>query len=136
MGEKTDQIERYIQEQRDELGDNISELQQKVKDTFDWRAQFEQRPMAMIGIAIGGGLLLSALIGSRPRSTNNSSFDRRASEDRQPGSPSLQNSRGGKSSESLRAIKGALIAVTATKLGTMLDSVIPGFSEEYDKVKR
>jgi hypothetical protein len=41
MGEKTDEIEQHIREQRRELGQNISELQQKVKDTVNWRVQFE-----------------------------------------------------------------------------------------------
>ena len=133
MGEKTDQIERYIEEQRAELGYNIQDIEQRVKDTFDWRAQFEQRPLAMLGLAVGGGLLLSALIGSRPRSRNKSSFDeqRYKPADRQPATSSP-----GATSESMRAIKGALIAVAATKLGDVLDSFIPGFSEEYNKARR
>ena len=61
------EIERHIREQRHELGQNISELQRKVKDKLNWRMQFEQHPMAMIGVALGGGLLLSGILGSRHR---------------------------------------------------------------------
>ena len=41
MGETPDQIERHIYEKRSELGENIHELQQKVKTAVDWRAQFD-----------------------------------------------------------------------------------------------
>src|SRR5260370_17743847 len=61
MGETPDQIERHIYEKRNELGENIHELQQKVKTAVDWRAQFDRRPMTMMGLAFGGGLLLSML---------------------------------------------------------------------------
>src|SRR5260370_34951811 len=61
MGETPDQIERHIYEKRNELGENIHELQQKVKTAGDWRAQFDRRPMTMMGLAFGGGLLLSML---------------------------------------------------------------------------
>src|ERR1700682_4032656 len=69
MGEKPDQIEQHIYETRSELGENIQELQSKVKHAVDWRAQFEERPWTMVGLAFGGGVLLSALMGGtrRPR---------------------------------------------------------------------
>jgi hypothetical protein len=62
MGETSDQIERHIQETRNDLGDNFSELEVKVKTAVDWRAQFEERPMTMVALAFGGGILLSALL--------------------------------------------------------------------------
>src|ERR1700730_14469958 len=65
MGETTGQIERHIQETRDELGENFNELQQKVKTAMDWRAQFEQRPGTLLAVAFGGGVLLSALLPTR-----------------------------------------------------------------------
>ena len=140
MGESTDQIERHIEEQRAELGDNINELQQKVKDTFDWRAQFEQHPMAMFGVAVGGGLLLSALVGGRSRSRRvpqerwhskdlpsaagrYTDTSRDVSHVKKPGS------------ESWRNIKSALAGVAAVQVGELLDSVIPGFGREYNKAK-
>src|ERR1700676_1030345 len=79
MGERPDQIERHIYETRNELGENINELQEKVKTAVDWRAQFDQRPMLMIGLAFGGGLLLSALLtgrGNSRRSSNKGAHNR------------------------------------------------------------
>jgi hypothetical protein len=64
MGETSDQIERHIQETRNDLGDNFGELQDKVKTAVDWRAQFEERPGTMLALAFGGGVILSALLPS------------------------------------------------------------------------
>ena len=65
MGERTDQIEHQINRTRGELNENFSELEQKVKSAFDWRTQFEERPMTLLAIAFGGGLLASAILPSR-----------------------------------------------------------------------
>ena len=152
MGEKTDQIERHIEEQRAELGDNINELQQKVKDTFDWRAQFEEHPMVMVGIAVGSGLLLSALVGGRSRSRNRIPVERWHAENL----PTAEADASGKTyrpvtysdpgrdvsyttrpeSESWRNIKSALTGVAIAQVGQLLDSVIPGFTDEYNKAKK
>ena len=64
MGERTDQIEQQINRTRDDLGENFDELEQKVKGAFDWRTQFEERPMTMLAIAFGG-VIASALLPSR-----------------------------------------------------------------------
>ena len=139
MGEKTDEIERHIREQRHELGQNINELQKKVKDKLDWRAQFEQHPMAMLGIALGGGLLLSGIVSSRPRTITVSNATDRPTWDSDSQVPSPTSTPhpvpDGKSSESWRQIRTALIAIGAMKLGNAIDSVLPGFSDEYNKVK-
>ena len=65
MGDTSDQIERHIQETRDDLHDNFNELEEKVRTAVDWRAQFEERSMTMMALAFGGGMLLSALLPSR-----------------------------------------------------------------------
>jgi len=138
MGQKADQIERHIGEQRAELGENINELQRKVKNTFDWRAQFKQRPIAMLGLAAGGGLLLSAIIGGRRSRSRKSYLPLTESGDTAPSLTRDGKRRNhlSKASESWRDIKSALIAVTATQLGAAVDAVIPGFSEEYVKVRK
>jgi hypothetical protein len=142
MGEKSDQIERHIQEQRAELGDNIVQLQEKVKGAFDWRVQFEHRPMTMIGIALGGGVLLSSLFGGRPRSRRSRKpldGGRTASSEVQfpqthNGAVAAQSEN--KSSDAWRNIKVALVGVAGAKFQTFVDSFIPGFSKEYNKASQ
>jgi hypothetical protein len=48
MDETSDQIERHIQETRNDLDDNLNELGDRVKKAVDWRAQFEERPGTML----------------------------------------------------------------------------------------
>lgn len=62
MGQEPDQITQDIAQARAELGSNLGELEHKVKSVADWRCQFQKRPMAILGLAFGGGLLLSRLV--------------------------------------------------------------------------
>ncbi len=68
MGQTSNQIERQIGAERGELGQNLHELQAKVEEVTDWRVQFQKRPIAIIGAAFGGGLLLASMTGGRSRS--------------------------------------------------------------------
>jgi len=134
MGETTDQIERHISETRNELGDNIHELQQKVKTAFDWRAQVQERPGTMLAIAAGGGLLLSFLFGGRSssRSVNPESRALEYSSSRAYNSRSSDwDSQGAPSTWT--HIRDAALAVAGTKLGAMLEEFLPGFQEQYRK---
>jgi hypothetical protein len=117
MGETSYQIERHINEKRDDLGDNFDELEEKVRAAFDWRAQVQTRPAMMIGIAFGGGVLLSALLPA---------FSRRTS--------SVEGAARG-SNETWDALKSAILAVATTKLGGFVDGVLPGFSQEFTQAR-
>lgn len=69
MDERTSQIVEEIVEERQRLGDHIAELERKVRDSTSWRAYFERKPWTALGLAMGGGFLLSALLPSfLPRS--------------------------------------------------------------------
>jgi len=143
MGEKSDQLERHIHETRNELGENIHELQEKVrnsvdkvKNSVDWRVQFQERPMTLIGIAFAGGLVASALFGRR-RSTSyasTSSTDRWNTEARSDDSGSGRSKdRRNKTNTAWEDIKGAVIGLAATKAGSALEGILPGFQEQYQK---
>lgn len=67
MDERTSQIVEEIAEERQRLGDNIAELERKVRVSTSWRAYFERKPWVSLGIAMGGGFLLSALFTPRSR---------------------------------------------------------------------
>lgn len=62
MDERSDHIEEQIHRTRENLRDNLSELEHRVKNAFDWRAHFEERPLTMLTLALGGGMLLAVLL--------------------------------------------------------------------------
>jgi ElaB/YqjD/DUF883 family membrane-anchored ribosome-binding protein len=59
---ETDQILNHIEAQRKQLGNDFEELQQRVRREADWRTQFDRHPWFALGLALGGGLLLSAML--------------------------------------------------------------------------
>ena len=124
MGEKADLIERHIQQQRGEFGDNVLELKQKVRRSVDWRAQVEERPLTMIGLAFGAGVLLSAFLDGRRGYTmpRLSADAQRPSQEPAPGGP-------------WEVLRGAAIGLAATKLKEVVEELLPGFQEEYRKAE-
>ncbi|MGB6942270.1 MAG: hypothetical protein WBE37_07755 [Bryobacteraceae bacterium] len=61
MDERTGQIVGELLEERQRLGDSVAELERKVKESTNWRGYFARKPWVALGLALGGGLLLSAL---------------------------------------------------------------------------
>jgi hypothetical protein len=130
MGEKSNQIEREIRVERGQLGRNINELQSKVEEVTDWRAQFQKRPMLMMGVAAGGGLLLASLTGRRSRSKRHYSVDRSEGSSEHRRGTELQKN---KALETFDTIKGAMIGVAANTFQEFLGQIIPGFREQFQK---
>lgn len=141
MGETSDQIERHIQETRNDLTDNLGELQEKVKTAFDWRAQFGERPMTMMALAFGGGVFLSGLLPTLRSPRRRSSATRRnAPSDRDVPPVSAQfrtayKDKPSQTMESWDALKGALVGVAAGKLSGLIEAFLPGFKQEFTKAQ-
>jgi hypothetical protein len=140
MGERPDQIERQIAETRSELRDNVGELQDKVKSAVDWRTQFREHPGTLLAVAFGGGVVLSALLPppSRPRKAYDSGPI--SARDRAYSAPSYDTSSAtpGKSSElrkTIEALTGALLGVAINQASGFLDSMLPGFHQEFTKAR-
>jgi hypothetical protein len=157
MGEKPDQIERHIQHQRSELGDNISELEEKVKSAFDWRTQFEERPALMLGVAFVGGAVLSAILPSTSSITSKVSSLRRTSsndawtpytnretpytnrettpqvESHSKGSSYSGGYSASKTTETWENLKNAAIGLATARISEFIEHLVPGFSEHYKK---
>ena len=62
------EIASHIERTRGELGSNIDELERKVKSVADWEYQFQARPMALIGLAFGSGVILASILAGGKRS--------------------------------------------------------------------
>jgi len=160
MGQTADQIKQEIDQQRESLGSNLQQLETKVKETVDWRTQFEQRPMAGVGLAFGAGFLLSVLMpsGDSSKSSSGSSYRRDMSNYRvqdesyqyqpayatasyQPSSSPQGSSSRPKSpemneiTETIENIRGAVMGLAATRLRSFLAEAVPGFEDEYEQAR-
>lgn len=60
MDAQSEQIIKEIQEKRQRLGENLTELENKVREATDWRTYYYKNPFLMIGVAAGAGLLLAS----------------------------------------------------------------------------
>lgn len=130
MGEKSNQIERQIQAERGQLGQNLNELQSKVEEVTNWRAQFQKRPMLMMGVAIGGGLLLASMTGRSSKRGRHAAEHHAGAGDMHQRGTELQKN---KALESFAIIKGAMIGVAANTFQDFLGQIIPGFKEQFQK---
>lgn len=62
MGERADALASHIRQQRQELGENIRELNFRMKEAVDWRYRVRENPIgAMIAAAVVG-FLFHALV--------------------------------------------------------------------------
>ena len=131
MDENPDQIIDHIENQRSQLGANLNELESRVRRTTDWRAHFDNNPMLMLGAALGGGLVLGAVVaGARSSRSNSSSYTSSrhfSSSGEASSSYSATATQRHKASETLDNIKGALIAFATAKAKEFLNDAIPGF---------
>lgn len=63
-----DRIEHEIAEEKDALRYNVGELKERAREVVDWRTQVERHPLALMGAAAVGGLLLASVLRPGPRS--------------------------------------------------------------------
>src|SRR5688572_22751010 len=127
MDEKPDQILEHIETQRNQLGANLNELETRVRRTADWRAHFDNNPMLMLAGALGGGILLGAMVsGSRSRSTSSSYTSSRHFSSSGPsvntGSATYVQKQ--RASETIDNIKAGLIAFATAKAKEFLNHAL------------
>jgi hypothetical protein len=160
VGQTSGEIREQIDQQREQLGQSLQDLELRVKETVDWRAQFEQRPMAGLGMAFGAGFLLAMLMpggdddsdtrrewsgtyaGSYAGPPNEPRYDWQTSGS-QPSHAMQQNAPSKPRSpemneiaETVDNIKGALLGLAATRLRSFLAEAMPGFKDEYEQAAR
>lgn len=156
MDERADEIINDIETERDRLGRNLNELETRVRRVTDWRAQFDNNPMLMIGAALGGGVLLGAIVaGSRRHNGINTAWSSSprnyaassvASSDAAPDSPSSTPSYGygsnaiseqrRKANDVLETIKAALIGFGTAKVKEFMSEALPGFNQHLEEAQR
>jgi len=53
MDQRTAGIVKDIAEDRQRMGDNIAELEGKLRQTADWRSYYARNPWTMLGVVLG-----------------------------------------------------------------------------------
>jgi hypothetical protein len=137
MGESTSQIERDIMAERNELGRNLQLLESKARSLADWRTYFRNHPFAMMGIALGGGVLLGALTKNFAVSEASEYDDDRLIEpdDSHYAAPSPFASSAARAKrqfgDTWDHIADALLAVASAKAIEFVGQKVPGFREQF-----
>lgn len=115
MGTKPDEIVTRIDRQRDKLGENLHELESRLRDATDWRVQYKRHPWIILGVVFGGGLLLGSWLGgSRGGSSSGAGESRVRGDGTKPAHKQLS-----------EALRGAVITLAVNKLKDYVSSQIP-----------
>jgi hypothetical protein len=118
----TSRLSREIAAERRSLADNLGELEVRVRAATDWRIHVQQRPWLMLGLAAGGGVLISALAPRRSRPTRSAGERLPVARTAVLGPPSPVE-------ETWERIKGAVLAAVATEAVGLLREVLPSFHQ-------
>ena len=128
MDESTYQIEREIIAERRQLGRNLSELEMKAQQLGDWRTYYRRHPTLLVGLALGGGLALSALVGRRAASRDD---ELPTTSDRIP-APVVGRTRR-HVQDTWEMVSDVLLGVAAGKVMEFVGDVVPGFTDELHR---
>ena len=162
MDSTTDTLRQEIDQRRQAISDDVGQLENRVQEMTDFQHQYRERPMAFVGLAFGGGVLLGMLMsgGSDKNSDGRRRDDGRRyayttySADQQSrqrgngddggfvssfmsGSPGSSTEAGKRrASSTFDEVRGALMAYAATRAEEFLKEALPGFNREVDKVRQ
>lgn len=141
MGESTEQLEWNIAAERRDLGRNLHALERKANALTDWRTFYRRHPLAVIGVAFGGSMVVGLLGRSRafPSTSTDAAFDTetyrkpdtgfRAASSVSVAANRLQRELG----NTWDQIADALLGVASAKAIELISHKIPGFGDEYAK---
>ena len=138
MGESTNQIERDIAAERNELGRNLQLLENKARALTDWRMQFRKHPFALMAVALGGGALLGVLTSGLKGVEQASEYDEERylePEDTHYSRPSRFAASAAQArrqfGDTWDHIAEALLAVASARAIQFVANKVPGFREEF-----
>ena len=69
MDAQSEQIIKDLEDKRERLGENLTELQTRVRDVTNWRTYYNRNPWMIMGGAFVAGLLMSGIFGNSRRSS-------------------------------------------------------------------
>jgi hypothetical protein len=130
MVQETSRIVEHIETEREKLGENLEEIESRIKSATDPRAWYSRNPGLVLGAAAASGLVLGLLYTHRPSDeVEVSGFARpQAPPEKHPISENRH----------LKTIKNtlditvaALVGLGARKFHDFVSDSLPGFQEQY-----
>lgn len=128
MDDQTDTIRRRIGSEREQLGRNVEEIEDRVKNATDLKTHFNKNTGLVLGAVVAGGFLLSLAC----RSSVTVDADDRSVSRAEPNRPPSKHVR--RVFETLDNILEGLIAVASGKVVSFVAGAIPAFKEHYDGI--
>jgi hypothetical protein len=122
-----DELEREIAAEQDALGENLAELEHQAKELVDWRAYVRKNPLAMMGVAFGGGMLLASMAG--PGRSHSGARPGRGHESNGDEEPTTAR-------DAWEIFKGALLGAAAAEVTSYVAELLPDFREHLDEQRR
>ncbi len=122
----SDVLEREIADEHEALAENLTVLEGQAKDLVDWRAYVRKSPLTMVGVALGSGLLISAITGStrsHSRAKSVRTYDADGHEE-----PSAAH-------DAWEIFKGAVIGAAASQLTSYVTNVLPEFGAHIESLR-
>ena len=135
MDQTADEIKHHIDAERERLGEDLSEIETRVKEATDWKTYYDKNPGLILGAVAGGGLLLALLMRKANRAPS-AVRDFKPSESRNLRQPSSTSSELHRITETADNILGALVGMASSKLASFVADAVPGFRERYDEIER
>lgn len=122
MTAQLDRLEREVLTERESLNANLHELEHRVRSAVDWRTQVDRHPWTMVAVAIGCGVVLSAIVGGPRRRVKAA-----PTAGLPAGGPQVEDATDPVDVRWSRVKDALATAVTARAVG-FLDGVLPGAS--------
>jgi len=132
VDEETERIRQYIDSEREQLGRDLDEIEDRVKHATDFRAHFNKNTGLFLGAAVAGGFLMS-LAFPKP-SPSGVEPKERAMGIAPPPRPVSKHVQ--RVSETLDNIFEGLVAVASDRLCLFVADAVPGFRAQYDAIER
>jgi hypothetical protein len=136
MVQETRRIIEHIETEREQLGENLEEIESRIKDAADPRAWYDRNPGLILGAAAAGGLVIGLLCTSRSSASADSAemVDPTGfSEPRPRPERHLSESRHVKTiKNTLDTTIAALVGLGARKFQDFVADNLPGFQEQYN----
>lgn len=140
MVETPEAIRVEIDQRREAISRDVDAIEQRAKSLTDWRQHVEERPLTVLAVAFGGGVLLGTMMGSSDSPRKAPSYD--GDRDGRNGSSEFRAAGGHESSgdsalsEKIDMFRGALMGLAATKAEAYLRELLPGFADEVNKARK